>query len=58
MGIGKAVEERDRKLSAFEFKWNPGTKTKEPKLFLDSYPNSSYLVIHRENFEDFLLQKN
>jgi len=48
------VEERDGKLSAFEFKWNPGAKIKEPKLFLDSYPNSSYSVIHRENFEDFL----
>ena len=48
------VEERDGKLSAFEFKWNPSAKIKEPKLFLDSYPNSSYSVIHRENFEDFL----
>ena len=49
------VEERGGKLSAFEFKWNPGAKTKDPKLFLDSYPNSSYSVIHRENFDNFLL---
>ena len=53
--IDRLIESKLGKFSAFEFKWNPGAKTKDPKLFLDSYPDSSYSVIHRENFDNFLL---
>jgi len=49
------VEERDGKIYAFEFKWNANAKTKAPKLFSEKYPNSTFEVIHKENYEDFLL---
>jgi len=49
------IEESDGNISAFEFKWNPEAKAKTPNSFLATYPNSQFKVIHRENFEDFLL---
>jgi predicted AAA+ superfamily ATPase len=49
------VEEKDGCLSAFEFKWNPSAKSKQPKAFLDAYANSSFAVLHRENFAEFVL---
>ena len=50
------VEEQDGYLSAFEFKWNPYAKVKQPKAFQAAYPDSSFNIIHRDNFESFLLQ--
>ena len=50
------IEERDGYLSAFEFKWNPSAKAKQPKAFQTAYPNSSFTVIHKDNAAvDFLL---
>ena len=49
------IEESDGILTAYEFKWNPEAKYKIPKLFLSTYENSGFKVIHRDNFEDFLL---
>lgn len=49
------VEERDGQITGYEFKWNPDTKVKVPRLFLDTYAGSDFKVIHRDNFEDFLL---
>jgi predicted AAA+ superfamily ATPase len=49
------VEEQDGHLSAFEFKWNPSAKVKQPKTFQIAYPDSSFAVIHKDNFEDILL---
>ena len=49
------IEERDGMISAFEFKWNPEAKIKKINLFSQAYPNSSLSVIHRDNYEDFLL---
>jgi len=49
------IEEYGGKLVAFEFKWNPGAKVKIPNEFLDAYPESSFRVIHRENYREFLL---
>jgi len=49
------MEEGDGQLSAYEFKWNPNAKFKEPKQFKDSYPKSTFSVITPENVEDFLL---
>ncbi len=48
------VETDGSNLSAYEFKWNPAAKVRTPHTFLNAYPHSSYTVIHRENFEDFL----
>ncbi len=49
------VEDRDGKLFAFEFKWNPKAKVKRPKPFFEAYPNSAFIVVHRENFLQTLL---
>ena len=49
------VEEQDGHLSAYEFKWNPSAKTKQPKAFVAAYPESSFAVIHKDNFTEFLL---
>ena len=49
------IEEMDGKLSAFEFKWNPSAKTKQPRAFLAAYPNSTFEVVHRDNFTRFML---
>lgn len=50
------LEDSNGKLSAYEFKWNPKAKTKTPKLFLETYPNSDFKVIHKDNMEEFLLE--
>ena len=47
------VEERDGKLFGFEFKLNP-KKQRPPKLWTDTYENSEFQVIHKENFLEFL----
>jgi len=47
------VEERDGKLFGFEFKWSK-KKTKLPKLWFETYKNSSLEIITKENFLDFI----
>ena len=49
------IEEMDGTLSAYEFKWNPSAKTKQPRVFLAAYPNSTFEFVHRDNFVEFLL---
>jgi len=49
------IEESDGMIHAFEFKWNPTSKAKPSKSFLDAYPNNTFQVIHPDNFEHFLL---
>ena len=49
------VEEIDGRLCAYEFKWNPAAKAKLPNAFHEAYPNSSFQVISRENYDEFLL---
>ncbi len=49
------LEESGGILSAIEFKWNPTTKVKTPSEFLNTYPKSSFRVVHRENYRDFLV---
>ncbi len=48
------IEDKNGKLSAFEFKWNPKRKVKFPKNFLRTYPGSETEVISPENFEEFV----
>lgn len=50
------LEERDGKLSAFEFKWNRKAKARVPKGFLESYPGSDFRIITPENFSDWILE--
>lgn len=48
------VEERDGRLLGFEFKWK-SRKTRRPATWLDTYPESSFEVVHQENFLDFVV---
>jgi hypothetical protein len=49
------IEEQDGHLYAFEFKWSPTAKVKQPKAFQEAYPNSSFAVINTNNATEFLL---
>jgi predicted AAA+ superfamily ATPase len=51
------IEEYNGQISTFEFKWNPNMKVKTPKMFLENYTDSTFEVIHKDNYEDFLLPK-
>ena len=48
------IEERDGKLFAYEFKWQP-QKVKAPKAWTDAYPDSEFQIISKENFLEFLI---
>lgn len=52
------LEEHEGKLYAYEFKWNPKAKAKIPRTFLSAYPESTGVLVHRENYEDFLLDQH
>ncbi len=47
------VEERDGSLFGYEFKWKE-TKVKIPTQWINTYPNSSFEVINKDNFENWL----
>ena len=49
------LEEKDGRLAAYEFKWNPSARNRAPRQFTNAYPESGFSVIHPGNFEDFLL---
>jgi hypothetical protein len=49
------IEESEGKLKAFEFKWNPKAHVKMPAEFLKAYNNSSFEIVHRENYQSFML---
>ena len=48
------VEEREGKLYGYEFKWS-SKKIKPPKLWLESYPQSTWEVINRDNYLEFII---
>ena len=48
------IEERDGKLFAYEFKWQP-RNVKAPKAWTDTYPDSEFSIISKENFLKFLI---
>ncbi len=47
------IEESGGNLEGTEFKWSEKS-IKPPKEFLETYENSSYRVIHKENYLDFI----
>jgi predicted AAA+ superfamily ATPase len=47
------VEEREGKLFGYEFKWNT-KKTKIQQVWLDTYENSSFEIVSRDNFMEFV----
>ena len=48
------VEEEDGKLNGFEFKYTKKT-TRPPKSWLESYPNSEFKSINKDNYLDFVI---
>lgn len=52
------VEERNGKLFGYEFKFTePTRKSNVPKAWKENYPTAVFKVIHKNNFEDFVLKK-
>lgn len=49
------IEEKDGKLHAYEFKWNPNKKTRLPSSFENNYSDIEFKVINKENFWEFVL---
>lgn len=47
------IEERDGKLFGYEIKWGD-KKSKEPKLWRETYKNAEFEIINRENYFDFV----
>ncbi|MEM8523065.1 MAG: ATP-binding protein [Bacteroidota bacterium] len=47
------VEEKDGYLHGFEFKWKP-KKYKKPTIWSETYENTTYQIVHRENFIEFI----
>ena len=47
------IEERNGKLSAFEFKWKKD-KQKPPQEFLDTYENSEFKIVNKDNYWSFV----
>jgi predicted AAA+ superfamily ATPase len=47
------LEENNGKLEAFECKWNED-RAHPPKLFFDSFPETPFRLVNRNNFLDFL----
>jgi predicted AAA+ superfamily ATPase len=50
------VEEKNGKINAFELKYTKGT-AKEPRIFMETYQNSSFNVVNRDNYLDFIADK-
>lgn len=48
------IEDNMGRLDAFEFKWNPKAKARNPKPFLDAYEGSTFNVISPSNIEVFV----
>jgi predicted AAA+ superfamily ATPase len=48
------LEEKDGKLSAYEFKWMDKKKHQITKTFLNAYPESETAIIHSGNYEKFI----
>ncbi|TCD04435.1 ATP-binding protein [Pedobacter frigidisoli] len=49
------IEERNGLMNAYEIKWNPKSKNKFPKTFLDAYKNVETKIITPDNLHEFLL---
>lgn len=51
------LEEKDGRLSSFEFKWNSQKKARMPAPFASAYPGSTFEVINPDNFLHFIQVK-
>lgn len=48
------IEENGDNLSGYEFKISTNKKPKVPAAWINAYPNSSYQLINRDNYFDFI----
>jgi predicted AAA+ superfamily ATPase len=48
------VEDREGILHAYELKWNPSRKAKQPIAWKSAYKNSTFEVIHSDNYADWI----
>jgi predicted AAA+ superfamily ATPase len=48
------IEEREGRLFAYEFKWNPKKNHKAPIAWTSSYNDSDYEVINSDNYSDWI----
>jgi predicted AAA+ superfamily ATPase len=46
------IEEREGRLFAYEFKWTG--KRREPRRFLEAYPDADFEIVNRENYLKFV----
>ena len=51
------IEDYDGVLHAYEFKWNPTKQVSPTKTFLRNYPNNTFSVVNRDNYQDFVCGK-
>jgi len=51
------IEEREGKIYAYEFKWNPKKIKGAPSSFKKLYPNAVFKIIHPDNYLDFITKK-
>jgi predicted AAA+ superfamily ATPase len=51
------VFEENAEMTAIEIKWNPKVKTKFNALFLEAYKPKETIIIHPENYIDYLLKE-
>ena len=51
------IEERDGGLKAFEFKWSKSGKAKVPIAWQKGYPDSTFEVVDRSNYLDFISEQ-
>lgn len=49
------IEEKDGRLAAYEVKWNPDKNIKAPQLWLKAYPDSTFNVIHPNNYLSWIM---
>lgn len=49
------IEESGGKMLGFECKWSETKKIKTPREWLNTYPNSEFVPVNKENFADYLL---
>lgn len=49
------IEDRGGKLHAYEFKWSPKKKAKLPNIFKETYPNTEFEIINKENFLNWII---
>ena len=48
------VEEWGGRIAAVEMKWSPRSRVRPPGGWVGAYPESTFQVIHRENYLDFI----